>query len=572
MKLPFVETLVMIDSGSNVNLISKKLANTLECNVFKMREELNVTSGRTPITEATTISMILYKKMDNNHNQNILLLHNIPFKIVSSSDYMISLGKQMERRYNIPINKLIEVTEIGEINWSSNNNRIEELMETKAAAEVARHDSDEGFNQEVSPPIHIKEATIQGRGMREDYSIQVYPESTSHHSIIINNEQIENYSFYVQPQEYQVTVGTDQTVQENEKDIDELLLEELKEFRDVFKIPSGLPPSRGKWDFKLNISQEDLDGLPIAKPKTIGKEAEKATKEMIQQYLKDQWIEPVNLDHAVNMFPVPKQDGTWRYVYNYVPVNKVCKINKNPIPSLKDNIDILASAKYAIALDLRAAYNQIRITDKKTKEATAFITPFGIFHWNVMPFGLSDAPPHFQSFMNSILFEKLKNGVLVYLDDVLIYGNTKEECLENTKWVLRQFRKNKLFCKIKKCEFFPAITNYLGFEVKDGFYVPKNANALDSLPKPNNLNELQKTLGIINWFADSIPKHSEILAPLFQCLSNYNQEIIDNEFSNCIRRIKIIPRYFIEYNKDFILISDASEISGSAILFQSFGG
>jgi len=292
---------------------------------------------------------------------------------------------------------------------------------------------------------------------------------------------------------------------------------------------------------------------------------------MINQYLKDKWIEPVNLDHAVSMFPVPKQDGTWRYVYNYVPVNKVYKINKNLIPNLKDNIDILASAKFVIALDLRAAYNQIRITDKKTKEATAFITPFGIYQWNVMQFGLSDAPPHFQAFMNSILFKKL-NGVLVYLDDVLIYGNTKEECLENTKWVLEQFRKNKLYCKIKKCEFFPATTTYLGFEVKDGYYVPKNSNALNNLPKPNNLNELQKTLGIINWFSDSIPKHSEILAPLFNCLSNYNQNVIDNEFSNCINKIRIVPRYFIDYNKDFILISDASETSRSAILFQSFRG
>ena len=496
MILPFVEALIMIDSGSNVNLISKKLASILECNTYKVKEELNVTSGRTPITEATTLSLILYKKMNEEHNQNILLLHNIPFKIVSNPEYMISLGKQMERRYNIPLNQLIEVTNIGEINWSNNNNKLSEVMETKAAAETIRHDSDEGYPQEVSPPISIEETTLQGRGMRQESTIQIYPESTSHHSLITSQNQIENYSFYVQPKEYQVTVGTEQIIQENERDIDKLLPKELNEYRDVFQIPKGLPPSRGKWDFKLNISQKDLDQLPIAKPKTIGKEAEKAIKEMIEQYLKDKWIEPVNLDHAVNMFPVPKQDGTWRYVYNYVPVNKVCKINKNPIPNLKDNIDILASAKYVIALDLRAAYNQIRITDKKTKEATSFITPFEIYQWNVMPFGLSDAPPHFQAFMNSILFEKLKKRVLVYLDDVLIYGNTKQECLENAKWVLNQFRKNKLFCKIKKCEFFPTTTTYLGFEVKDGYYIPKNVNALNNLPKPNNLNELQKTLGI----------------------------------------------------------------------------
>jgi len=570
MILPFVETLVMIDTGSNVNLISKKLANILECNLYKVNEELNVTNGKTSIQEATTLSLVLFQK-PRNGNQKLLLLHNIPFKVVPNPDYMLSLGKQMERRYRVPLNNLEEVTEIGETLLTTSNNNLGELMESKAIAVETRRKVTEGFNQEIPPPLLIEETNIEGRGSNNEFSTRIYPPSTSHHSLVTSVRET-NMSFYTQPKEYQVTVGNEKEVQENEENIRKLLPKELMDYKDVFQIPKGLPPSRGKWDFKLDISDEDMKELPIAKPKSIGKEAEAATKEMLTQYLKDGWIEPVNIDHAVNMFPVPKQDGTWRYVYNYVPVNKICKINKNPIPNLKDNIDILASAKYVIALDLRAAYNQILITDKRTKEATAFITPFGIYQWNVMPFGLSDAPPHFQAFMNAILFDKIKNGVLVYLDDVLIYGQTKEECLKNTKWVLRQFRKNKLFCKIKKCEFFPEVTTYLRFEVSNGSYVPKNTNALNNLPKPTSLNELQKTLGIINWFSDSIPNYAEIFAPLFQCLSKYDQHIVDKNFSNCVGKIKIIPRFAIDYNNNFILITDASEISGSAILFQTFPG
>jgi len=102
MILPFVETLVMIDTGSNVNLISKKLANILECNLYKVNEELNVTNGKTSIQEATTLSLVLFQK-PRNGNQKILLLHNIPFKVVPNPDYMLSLGKQMERRYRVPL-------------------------------------------------------------------------------------------------------------------------------------------------------------------------------------------------------------------------------------------------------------------------------------------------------------------------------------------------------------------------------------------------------------------------------------------------------------------------------------
>jgi len=96
---------------------------------------------------------------------------------------------------------------------------------------------------------------------------------------------------------------------------------------------------------------------------------------MLNQYLKDRWIEPANLDHAVNMFPFPKQNGTFCYVYNYVPVNKICRINKNSIPNLRDNIDILASNPFRIALDLRSAYNQILITDKKNQRSYRIYYP-----------------------------------------------------------------------------------------------------------------------------------------------------------------------------------------------------
>jgi len=100
------------------------------------------------------------------------------------------------------------------------------------------------------------------------------------------------------------------------------------------------------------------------------------------------------------------------------------------------------------------------------------------YTWNVMPFGLSDAPPHFQSFINHILFEKLGKRVLVYLDDIIVLGDTKQVCLENAKWILQKLRENKLFCKITKCEFFPNLVTCLGCSIENGAYLPKNLRLL----------------------------------------------------------------------------------------------
>jgi len=185
-----------------------------------------------------------------------------------------------------------------------------------------------------------------------------------------------------------------------------------------------------------------------------------------------------------------------------------------------------------------------------------------------MPFGLSDAPPFFQAFMNHVLFHKLFNGVLCYLDDAVIYGDSKEECYCNCRWVLNQFRKYKLFAKIEKCQFFPSKVEYLGFLIKDGAYVPLNKNKLDGLSCPHNIKELQKVLGLLNWFADFIPNFSTIIKPLSDNLSNYNQEVISKIFFPTIKKIEIFPPDAFSFHEQFLLVSDSSEFAGSGVLYQ----
>jgi len=124
---------------------------------------------------------------------------------------------------------------------------------------------------------------------------------------------------------------------------------------------SGLSISHGKWDFKVSINKDDLKKLSISKPMETSHESSVAMKDMIESYLKEKWIEPEVLPHAVNMFPVPKHDGSYRYVYNYVPVNKLCDIAQNQIPNLRNQFNELTKHKFIICLDLRSAYNQIRI-------------------------------------------------------------------------------------------------------------------------------------------------------------------------------------------------------------------
>jgi len=519
-KQPMIRLLMLIDSGGSLNLISKKLMDILKLPSKASYQEFSTIAGKAKATRKTLISFyckLADKIRETNDEEflnavpqysHFLVVKNLPFVIIDSPDYMFSIGKMAQRKYKIPIDRIEEFFPTDyRLNQDEpgNNPVINETIENAMQNQLLAEEKDKQDINRTGYPLEDLGENIENtletshpRRANGDQSTTTWREipiystarnendefrrrirerneeiinvsnhyDVSFHNIlteIAQNDESELLNLQRDLHRNEVTLTNEKTIKNNKELIEKLLPKELKEFKDVFEVPRGVPPSRGKWDFKLSISKADLSTLPLAKPKITSKDASIATKNMIKNYLDEGWIEPAVLSHAVNMFPVPKHDGSFRYVYNYVPVNKICDVAQNSIPNLREQVNELCKHKFIICLDLRSAYNQIRITDPLTKEATAFICEWGIYTWNVMPFGLSDAPPFFQAFMNNVLFDKLFNGVLCYLDDVVVYGDTKQECINNCKWVLEQFKKFKLFCKIEKCQFFPSKIEYLGF-------------------------------------------------------------------------------------------------------------
>lgn len=122
----------------------------------------------------------------------------------------------------------------------------------------------------------------------------------------------------------------------------------------------------------------------------------------------------------------------------------------------------LRGAKYFTKLDLRSGYNNIRIKDGHQWKA-AFKTPRGLFKPMVMFFGLKNSPATFQAFMNGILrIEILEDGILIYMDDILIYASTREELREKTLRVLENLKQNDLYLKPEKCKFEVQEVEFLG--------------------------------------------------------------------------------------------------------------
>ena len=153
---------------------------------------------------------------------------------------------------------------------------------------------------------------------------------------------------------------------------------------------------------------------------------------------------------------------------------------------IDDLLESFGQAKWFTTLDLASGYWQVAM-DKNDIEKTAFVTPFGLYEFLVMPFGLSYAPGIFQRLMNRVLQEFLNDLVAVYLDDVIIYSKGSfEQHLDHISQIFRAFRNANLKIKLKKCHFALPNIHFLGHVVgRDGIKPdPEKIEKVKNYPVP----------------------------------------------------------------------------------------
>ena len=160
---------------------------------------------------------------------------------------------------------------------------------------------------------------------------------------------------------------------------------------------------------------------------------------------------------------VCKLDGSFCLCVDYWGLNNLTIKNWYPLPLIGKFLDRLGQAKHFIQFNLTSAYHWMRIKEGNEWK-TAFRTRYGHFEYQVMPFGLSNAPASFQGYINKILAEKLDIFVIVYLDDIFIYTEDPGQAhVDAVRWVLKKLRKNGLFANLKKCRFHKDKDRFLRY-------------------------------------------------------------------------------------------------------------
>ncbi|GJR32093.1 putative reverse transcriptase domain-containing protein [Tanacetum coccineum] len=241
---------------------------------------------------------------------------------------------------------------------------------------------------------------------------------------------------------------------------------------------------------------------------------------------------------------------------------------------IDDLFDQLQGASYFSKIDLRSGYHQLRVHDDDISK-TAFRTRYGHFEFTVMPFGLTNAPAVFMDLMNRVCKPYLDKFVIVFIDDILIYSKTKEDHENHLRLMLDLLRKEKLYAKFSKCEFWLQEVHFLGHVVNhDGIHVdPSKIEAVKSWKAPTTPSEVRSFLGLAGYYRRFIENFSKIAKPLTS-LTQKNQkyewgEKQEEAFQTlkdnlCNAPILSLP----DGVEDFVVYCDASNQGLGCVLMQ----
>ena len=199
---------------------------------------------------------------------------------------------------------------------------------------------------------------------------------------------------------------------------------------------------------KHAIDLEDDKQLPYKPIYSMGPVELETLKTYIETYLKTRFIQPSKSPAGAPILFDKKPDGNLRLYIDYQGLNNLTIKNRYPLSLIGESLDRLGQAKRFTQLDLTSAYHRMRIKEGDEWK-TAFRTRYGHFEYQVIPFGLSNAPASFQGYINKILAEKLDIFVIVYLNDIFIYTEDQgQDHVEVVRWILEILRNNGLFANL----------------------------------------------------------------------------------------------------------------------------
>ena len=301
----------------------------------------------------------------------------------------------------------------------------------------------------------------------------------------------------------------------------------------------------------------------------------------IQQELVDTMLEEGQIEHSVSAWSAPtvlvtKKDGSTRFCVDYRHLNARTKKDAFPLPRIDDSLNSLSGQAWFSTLDLASGYWQVRLSEN-VKSKTAFATHSGLFQFSVMPFGLCNALATFEWLMSQVMRGLHWKRCLVYIDDILVFGNDFESALHNLELVLDRVAEYGLQLKSTKCNLFRTsvpghIVGRAGLECD-----PNKLSSVANWIPPSTTKGVHEFLGFTGYYRRFVPDYSTVAQLLVHLLGKdckFQWTVACQDAFKALRAllIKVPVLAFPKEDLPYIVDTDASDYGIGGVLSQNIEG
>eukprot|EP01122_Echinamoeba_exundans_P009927 TRINITY_DN357_c0_g4_i1.p2 TRINITY_DN357_c0_g4~~TRINITY_DN357_c0_g4_i1.p2 ORF type:complete len:1143 (+),score=204.96 TRINITY_DN357_c0_g4_i1:5195-8623(+) len=282
---------------------------------------------------------------------------------------------------------------------------------------------------------------------------------------------------------------------------------------------------------------------------------------------------------AFPAFVIKKTDGTYRIVVDYRTLNAVTVPDAFPLPDIPDILQSLSRHRLYTKVDAPRAFHQVRVASSDIPK-TAFCTPDGIFEYLGMSLGLKNAPATFQRLMSEIFQDMINQSCMIFIDDLLQWGDSFDDYERNLRALLERYRKFNVKLKASKCAFLKTSVKALGHYVGHQSIRtdPEKTSAISAMEYPRNVKEVQRFLGAAGYYADFIPRFGHYAYPLYKLVKKdapwtfgHTEKVAVDYLKEALTKAPVVlspplPGY------PFELQTDASGVAMSGVLHQIIDG
>ena len=311
-------------------------------------------------------------------------------------------------------------------------------------------------------------------------------------------------------------------------------------------------------------------------------------RQHLEQLLSAGIIKKSKSPWASNIVLVRKKNGSLRMCVDYRCLNSRTVKDAYALPRIEEMFDVLKGSKYFSTIDMKSGYHQVEI-EEEHKDRTAFtVGPLGFFEYNRMPFGLSNSPATYQRLMEECLGDYNMTICVIYLDDLIVFGDTFEEHLYRLDLVLTRIAQCNLKLSPQKCIFIQEKVGFLGHIVSaEGIETdPAKIEKIKNWPAPTNADELRSFLAFAGYYRRFVKNFSKITRELSDLLPptskkkgrykvvNFLWTEKEQKIFEDLKDILSSPPVlaYPDFSLPFELHTDASSKGLGAVLYQEQNG